>query len=157
MAKQSVRVFAQGRGPGPYNIGIEFADGTRQVVTYRTWKYKYKENTLADYVSASGFIQFDPVVREANGQSVVDYTIKTPGMDGVLLRVTVWPELQGDLLEKGDFIAVDGKLNIGSYTDRTGSPRQSVQISATQLAFLKGVKRQDREVVNTDPDNPTLF
>lgn len=102
---------------------------------------------MADYVSASGFVQFDPVTREANGQVVTDYTIKTPGMDGVLIRVTVWPELSSDI-EKGDFIAVDGKLNIGSFTGRDGATRQSVQISATQLAVLKGVSKGERTVVN---------
>lgn len=101
----------------------------------------------SQYVSANGFVQFDPVEREANGQNIVDYTIKTPGTDGVLVRVTVWPELQGDKIEKGDFLAVDGKLTIGSYV-KDGESRQSIQISATQLAVLKGRKRAEREVVN---------
>lgn len=158
MAPSSGRVFARGRGPGPYNVGIEFSDGRKVVVTYRTYKYKYAkeiQTNMAEYVSANGFVQFDPVEREANGQTVVDYTIKTPGMDGVLIRVTVWPELQGTSIDKGDFIAVDGKLNIGSFTDRNGNSRQSVQISATALAVLPGVQKGEREVVNSGPDTDT--
>jgi len=100
------------------------------------------------YASAEGFVQFEPTERDANEQQVVDYTIKTPGTDGILIRVTVWPELQGAEIEKGDWIAVDGKLNIGSFTDRSGNPRQSVQISATSLAVVKAVPRKDRQVVN---------
>lgn len=106
---------------------------------------------MADYVTASGFVQFDPREREANNQTVIDYTIKTQGTDGKLLRVTVWPELQGEDIQKGDFLAVDGKLTVGSYTDSDGNPRQSVQISATSLAVLKGVEKAEREVVNSAP------
>lgn len=104
---------------------------------------------MAEYVSACGFVQFDPREREANNQKVIDYTIKTTGTDGVLIRVTVWPELQDEDIEKGDFVAVDGKLTVGSYTGSDGASRQSVQISATSLAVLKGIKRAEREVVNT--------
>ena len=102
------------------------------------------------YASAEGFVQFDPKVREANGQEVTDYTIKTPGTEGILIRVTVWPELAVKGLEKGDWLAVDGKLSVSSYTDQSGAPRQTVQISASSLAFVKGVKRADRPVVNAD-------
>lgn len=105
---------------------------------------------MADYVSAAGFVQFDPREREANNQKVIDYTIKTLGTEGILLRVTVWPELQGEDIEKGDFIAVDGKLTVGSYESENG-PRQSVQISATALAVLKGVEKAERAVVNEKP------
>lgn len=100
------------------------------------------------YVSAVGFVQFDPRERDANGQTVVDYTIRTPGTEGILVRVTVWPELQGDEINKGDFLAVDGKLSIGSYKGQDGAMRQSVQITASQLAVLPGRSRAPREVVN---------
>lgn len=100
------------------------------------------------YVTAVGFVQFDPVERDANGQKVVDVTLKTPGTESILVRVTIWPELQGTELEKGDFVAVDGKLNVGSYTDRNGNARQSVQISASSLAVTKPITRSERSVVN---------
>lgn len=145
MASQGFRIFAQGRGPGPYNVGLEWDDGTKQVVTYRRYKQLMAE---AQYASAEGFVQFEPVEREANSQTVMDYTIKTPGTDGVLIRVTVWPELQGADIQKGDWIAVDGKLNIGSFTGRDGETRQSIQISATALAVVKAVPRAERQVVN---------
>ena len=102
------------------------------------------------YASASGFIQFDPVEREANGQKVVDITIKTEGVGGKLIRVTVWPELQSVKLEKGDYVAVDGKLTMGTFRGRDDVERQSVQISATALAVVKGVKRTERGVANKD-------
>jgi len=103
---------------------------------------------MADYATAVGFVQFEPVEREANGQTVIDYTVKSPGAEGNLIRITVWPELQGDKIEKGDFIAVDGKLTLSSY-EKDGERRQSIQISAKQLAVLKGRQQADREVVNS--------
>lgn len=113
---------------------------------------------MADkYVGATGFVQFDPKEREANGQTVIDYTIKTPGPEGSLIRITVWPELQGTEIKKGDFIAADGKLNISSFTGDDGASRQSVQISATALAVLPGVAKADREVVNSGSGKKNLF
>lgn len=111
----------------------------------------------AKYVSAVGFVQFDPRERDANGQKVVDYTIRTPGTEGVLVRVTVWPELQAAEVEKGDFIAVDGKLTIGSYKGQDGENRQSVQITASQLAVVSGVERQDTRPVVNQGATDTLF
>jgi len=111
---------------------------------------------MADYASAVGFVQFDPTVREANGQTVVDYTLKTPGTDGRLIRVTVWPELQGDEIKRGDFLAVDGKMTISSY-EKEGERRQSIQISAKQLAYLPGRSQADREVVNSQDTSKDLF
>lgn len=108
------------------------------------------------YVAASGFVQFDPKERDANGQTVIDYTIKTPGPEGNLVRVSVWPELQGAKIEKGDFIAVDGKLNISSFAGDDGKSRQSVQITASALAVIPGIKKQERAVVNEGSDK-SLF
>lgn len=102
----------------------------------------------ATYVSASGFVQFEPAEREANGQTVIDYTIKTPGPEGTLVRITVWPELQGTPIEQGDFLAVDGKLTVSSFTGRDGVSRQSVQISASNLAVVPSIKAAERKVVN---------
>lgn len=106
---------------------------------------------MADYATALGFIQFDPVTREANGQTVVDYTIKAPGAEGQLIRVTVWPELQVDA-KRGDFLAADGKLTISSY-EKDGERRQSIQISAKSLIVLPGVTAAAREVVNKGSQN----
>jgi hypothetical protein len=105
---------------------------------------------MADYATACGFIQFDPVTREANGQEVVDYVIKTIGIDGRLVRVTVWPELQDNLPfkpVKGDWLAADGKLTVSKY-EKDGEVRQSIQINARSLAVVEGVEPSERQVVN---------
>lgn len=104
----------------------------------------------AKYVTAEGFVQFDPIVREANGKTVTDVTLKTPGGEGVLVRVSIWEEIEVPFeLEKGDWVAVDGKFSINTWDDKdTGAKRSQPQISAYSLVALKGVKKAEREVVS---------
>lgn len=105
-------------------------------------------DTKKQYVTAVGFVQFPPQEREANGKTVRDIVIKTPGGDGKNIRVTVWPEIQGaDVIEKGDFVAVDGGFSSSTYQAQDGTQKTSLQISAYSLAVLgKSLGRTDREV-----------
>lgn len=105
------------------------------------------------YVTAIGFVQFDPTDRDANGKQVTDLAIKTPGGDGKFVRITVWPELLvekslGRQIEKGDLVAVDGGFTSQPYQDKQGVKKVSLQISAYNLN-VNGVRidRADREVV----------
>lgn len=106
-------------------------------------------DTKKQYVTAVGFVQFDPQDREANGKAVRDIVIKTPGGDGKNIRITVWPEIQGaEAIEKGDFVAVDGGFTSSTYQAQDGSQKTSLQISAYSLAILaKSLPRADKEVV----------
>lgn len=107
------------------------------------------ENT---YVTAGGFIQFDPQDREANGKPVTDVVIKTEGGSGKFLRITIWPELQvekviGRKLEKGDLVHVDGKFSSSTYQDAEGKQKNSLQISAFLLNVNgQRIDRTEREV-----------
>lgn len=106
--------------------------------------------TEAKYVTAVGFVQFDPQEREANGKDIVEFVIKTPGGDGKLIRVTVWPEVKLGPVAKGDFIAVDGKFSSSTYQAQDGGQRTSLQISASNIAKLgESAPREDREVVTS--------
>lgn len=101
------------------------------------------------YVTAVGFVQFDPVEREANGKSVTDLVIKLPGGEQTMVRITVWPEIQVSGIEKGDFIAVDGQFSSNTYQANDGTTKTSLQISAFNLAVLgKAAVRAEREVVS---------
>lgn len=113
--------------------------------------------TDAKYVTANGFIQFETIERDVNGKRVLDATVKTPGGDGVLVRISVWEELlaeledKGIVLEKGDFLAADGKFSINSWDDKTtGEKRSQPQISAKTVSVLKGIVAGDREVVTNN-------
>lgn len=104
--------------------------------------------TKKPYITAVGFVQFDPVTREANGKTVTDLVIKLPGGEQTMVRITVWPEIQVDGIEKGDFIAVDGQFSSNTYQGNDGQQRTSLQISAFNLAVLgKAAARAEREVV----------
>lgn len=101
------------------------------------------------YVTALGFVQFEPVEREANGKNVTEFVIKTPGGDGKNIRVTVWPETDLGPVAIGDFIAVDGKFSSSVYQAQDGTERTSLQISAGYIAKLgEAAPREDREVVS---------
>lgn len=101
-----------------------------------------------NYVTATGFVQFDPIERDANGKNVTDVTIKLPGGEKTYIKVTIWPEMNIPKIEKGDFVAVDGPFSSSTYQDKDGNQRTSLQISAYSLN-INGVRidRSDREVV----------
>jgi single-stranded DNA-binding protein len=108
------------------------------------------ENT---YVVAIGVVQFDPNTREVNNQTVTDLTIKTPGSDGKLIRVTIWPEFQLPTTpKKGDVLVVDGKFSVNTYEGKDGR-RSQAQISPTSVTLIPSVVRADREVVNSADDS----
>ncbi len=99
----------------------------------------------AIYGSAAGFIQFDVEEREANGATVRDVTIRSLAT-GDLLRITVWPEHEDVELEKGDFIAVDGKVTIREVEDKT-----YVNMSAYGLVRMIPEARTESEGVKKSP------
>ena len=151
-----MRVFAFGTGPGPKNVGIEFDDGTRTVVAYRTYKHKYRDEIggrLSDktYAGAAGIVQFDPKPREVNGKQVVDICIRTVGSQK-LINATIWPEFQlATPIKKGDFVAIDGSYEVRSFQGQDGAAKESLQISPTSLVVIPCVPKSDRQVVQAAP------
>ena len=99
----------------------------------------------SQYASQSGFVQFDVTEREANGQTVRDATIRTPGTEGVLIRITLWPDFDEANVQKGDFIAVDGKVEVREVEGKT-----YINMNANKLHW-KGqdfsTAEREREVV----------
>lgn len=101
---------------------------------------------MAEYASAAGFVQFDVNEKEANGQEIREFTIRAVGTQK-LVKVTLWPEFADVPVEKGDFVAVDGKFtqSLGQAPD--GSPREYLNLSASMIVVTPGEKRAEREVV----------
>jgi single-stranded DNA-binding protein len=158
----SLRVFARGRGPGPYNVGIILDDGTRTVVTYRTWKYKYKPLIKGDPLSDKsygvviGTVQFDPKrERTVNEQVVCDVTIKAANLpvnpDGTqkLVSITIWPEFAyaWQNIKKGDFVVADGEIRTSTGQNEDGSPRQYINWSPSAIFLGVAEVRAPRQVV----------
>jgi len=95
-----------------------------------TLKGTMAENT---YVSVSGFVQFEVQEREALGQKVREFSVKPSGEPKKLIRVTLWPEFDHAPVERGDFVAAEGKFTRDTYTGNDGTKRTSLQISAKRL------------------------
>lgn len=154
-----MRIFAFGTGPGPKNVGVEFDDGTRTVVAYRTYKHKYRHElggSLSDkqYETVRGIVQFDPRVREANGKTVTDIAIRDRGTGGVskLINITIWPEFQLSApIKKGDFIAADGSIEARTFQGQDGGTRESLQLSPMSLVHVPQVPRVAAQVVQAAP------
>lgn len=109
---------------------------------------------MADYATAVGFVQFPVNERDANGKEVRDVTIRTPGTPeaggGALIRITVWPDLADVDVNEGDFVAVDGKVEVRVVDGKT-----YINMSASKLAVLSGAVSLDtgeREVVGKKSD-----
>lgn len=150
-----MRVFAFGTGPGPKNVGIELDDGTRTVVAYRTYKYRYQRDIggrLSDktYETVRGQVQFDPKTRDVNGKSVTDIAVRDRGSDGKskLINITIWPEfLLETPIKRGDFISADGSIEVRTFQGDDGGTRTSIQLSPTSLVHVPQVPKAERQVV----------
>ena len=76
---------------------------------------------MDEYITVAGLIQFDPRNREAAGKPVRDIAIKAIG-NNKIVNITVWPDHDNIILNKGDFVIADGK-----FTQRPGQNKQGEQ------------------------------
>ncbi len=56
-------------------------------------------------------------------------------------RVTCWrklAELTAQYLQKGRLVLVEGEIDASAWTDRDGTPRASLELTATNVRFLGG-------------------
>src|SRR3954471_14506534 len=104
------------------------------------------------YATAVGFVQFKVEERDVNGQTVRDVTIRTPGTDGKLIRITLWPEYAAQEVALGDFIAVDGDVTTREHEGKT-----YVNMNASKLVVFEGATRLEREVVSRKPASKSKF
>lgn len=134
-----------GPGPGPKNVLAQTPEGL-VVVPYAIWKHKLSKELFIvadkEYVTAVGFVQFEVKEREANNQTVRDVVIKTPGSSSYV-RITVWPEFESTIINRGDFIAVDGVFTRSSWQDDEGAKKESLNISARTIAVVAPAVRDD--------------
>ena len=107
------------------------------------------------YATAEGFIQFPVESRDVNGQTVRDATIRTPGTaptGGKLIKVTLWSEFESSDIQKGDWIAVDGTVEVREVGDKT-----YVNMNVKELVIQKGEPKASREVVSRKPAGASKF
>lgn len=74
----------------------------------------------ATYMGVSGFIQFDPKEREVGERTVRDIVVRpTNSSSGQNFYVTLWPDFKDVELEKGEFVAIEGKYSATTKEDKT--------------------------------------
>lgn len=115
-----------------------------------------RKHLLADkYPVLAGFVQTfkdkdtdepkPPVVkRDANGQTVRDFTVKALGSQK-LVRVTVWPEFEHVHIDGDSFVIAEGKFK--QSEGKSGQTFLNLD-STIKLAVIQGAKRAEAEVVN---------
>lgn len=151
-----------GTGPGPKNVLSTDERGRRVVYSYRAWKALPKGARVSDqdqgvYIVAGGIVQqfkkdgeWKPVVTTnvVNGQNVSSFTMKAFGPQQALLSVTLWSEYEHLVphIVKGAFVSLEGKLRQETKNGVTYN-----NVSASQIAVLTPVTRQEREVANAVP------
>lgn len=116
----------------------------------------YDDHTLV------GHLGRDPETRQAAGKNVTEFSLAvSAGKRGAEVttwyRVTAWDKL-GDLcaqyLAKGRPVLVKGRgLRLREYTDRQGTARTSLEITADSVVFL-GEKGEGRSPSHADTGLP---
>lgn len=100
-----------------------------------------------------GHLTKDPVSSQsANGMNVCNFTVGSTssrknasgGFESEFFSVAVWGKF-GDFLssrlKKGSFVCVEGDFSTNKYTDRNGTERTSLSITATDCKILPNQQR----------------
>jgi single-strand DNA-binding protein len=99
-----------------------------------------------------GHLGRDPEMRYTpSGVPVTSFSIATtrkwtnangePQEKTTWFRVTCWrknAELAAQYLQKGRLVLVEGDIEASAWTDKEGSPRASLELTATGIRFLGG-------------------
>jgi hypothetical protein len=147
-----------GKGPGPKNVLVECDDGSKLVVAYRTWKYKYaptttRSNQLAKKTDAQfrtvvGIVEFDP--RESttkSGSDIRNITVSQTGFKENAIKVgaTLWPSHEHVAVEKGDVVVLRGKFERNNGTNASGESVTYNNLSVSSILVLGSMDEGVRE------------
>jgi single-strand DNA-binding protein len=61
-------------------------------------------------------------------------------------RVTLWgrqAEVASQYLTRGKAVYIEGRLRVDEYTDRDGKQRHSLEVNATDMQFIGGVRGEE--------------
>jgi len=83
---------------------------------------------MSEYITVAGLVQFDPRTRQAGDKTVRDVVIRAIGSNQNF-SITVWPEKAGIVINKGDFLVVDGK-----HTQSSGQNKEGAQVTYNNMS-----------------------
>lgn len=94
-------------------------------------------------------MQFDPAERTTNnGQDVRDIVVQAVGSGGKNVKITLWPEYGHVAVEKGTFVAANGK-----YTEDVVNGTTYRNLSASVLKVWPSESKSDSDVENKLPED----
>ena len=83
---------------------------------------------MSEYITVAGLVQFDPRTRQAGDKTVRDVVIRAIGSNQNF-SITVWPEKADIVINKGDFLVVDGK-----HTQSAGQNKEGAQVTYNNMS-----------------------
>jgi len=92
---------------------------------------------MSDYITVAGLVQFDPKTRQAGDKTVRDVLIRMIGSNKNI-SITLWPEKADVIVNKGDFIVVDGKHSQSVGQNKDGEQVTYNNMSATTIMRFAG-------------------
>ena len=83
---------------------------------------------MSEYITVAGLVQFDPRTRQAGDKTVREVVIRAIGSNQNF-SITVWPEKANVVINKGDFLVVDGK-----HTQSAGQNKEGAQVTYNNMS-----------------------
>ena len=168
------RMLAIGPGPGPKNVLVECDDGSKRVVTYMTWKHKYKPPTtrrtnLASektYRTVVGVVEFEPNESTTKaGQEIRNILVSQTGFkeNAIKISATIWDSHAHVAVDKGDVVVLKGSFERNEGTNKAGEKIVYNNLSVSSILVLgtmdEGVRdegggRRTSTPVEDDDDIP---
>jgi len=113
-----------------------------------------------------GRLTRDPELRYTGGGTAVasftlavdrNYTNKQGEREADFIRITTWRKLAevcANHLGKGRLVAVEGRIQTGSYETPEGQKRYTTDVVANEVRFLDYAKKDNADIPGTEVDIP---
>ncbi len=110
---------------------------------------------MSEYITVAGLVQFPPRTRQAGDKTVRDVLIRMIGSNKNI-SITLWPEKEDVIVNKGDFIVVDGKHSQSVGQNKDGEQVTYNNMSASTImrfaAQTGAPDNNEAAQVNTSPE-----
>lgn len=105
--------------------------------------------TQGDFVRVKGFVEYEPVDRQAGEKTVKSVCIRSEGNEH-LIYLTLWPDLYHADIQVGDYVIARGKYSERSSQKQDGKQTTYRNVSVRNLAVVPGVVPSDEGKSKSD-------
>ncbi|HUH57104.1 MAG TPA: single-stranded DNA-binding protein [Pseudomonadales bacterium] len=108
-------------------------------------------------VNLTGRIVATPELKTTtSGKDVTSFTLAVSGYKDStdFIDIVAWgatAKVVTDYKQKGDELAVTGRISVRSYDDKDGNKRKAFEVVAENIAFIGGRSQQDSAPVDVAP------